>query len=280
MAITNFIPTIWSENLLTQLDSQYIGVAHCNRDYDGDITKMGSVVKVCGVGKINVYDYNKVDILNPQDLNETVAEITIDKAKFFNFQIDDIDRAQATPKLMDAAMKVAASSLANAAERAVFDLYDDAGHIVSVPELTPEALFDAILEARQFLFQNNVNDVSDLVLEVTPPVATQILKAKMELSTDNTAVMEKGYLGSIAGCQVYVSNNINVFEIDSKEHIHRCFLRSKRAIAFAEQLSEIEAYRPEKRFSDAVKGLYLFGANVIYPNELVQLEISVTPMGA
>ena len=46
----------------------------------------------------------------------------------------------------------------------------------------------------------------------------------------------------------------------------------KRAIAFAEQLSEISAYRPEKRFADAVKGLHLYGAKVVYPNELVVIE--------
>ena len=33
MAITNFIPTIWSENLLTALDKKYIAVSHCNREY-------------------------------------------------------------------------------------------------------------------------------------------------------------------------------------------------------------------------------------------------------
>lgn len=50
-------------------------------------------------------------------------------------------------------------------------------------------------------------------------------------------------------------------------------MRTKRAIAFAEQLSEIEAYRPEKRFSDAVKGLHLYGAKVVYPNEFVALDL-------
>jgi hypothetical protein len=51
--------------------------------------------------------------------------------------------------------------------------------------------------------------------------------------------------------------------------------RSKRAIAFAEQLSEIDAYRPERRFADAVKGLHLYGAEVIYPSEMVRLDLTV-----
>jgi len=56
---------------------------------------------------------------------------------------------------------------------------------------------------------------------------------------------------------------------------HKCLARTKRAIAFAEQLSEIDAYRPELRFADAVKGLHLYGAKVVYPNEMVLLDLNV-----
>ena len=56
---------------------------------------------------------------------------------------------------------------------------------------------------------------------------------------------------------------------------HKCIARTKRAIAFAEQLSEINAYRPEKRFADAVKGLHLYGAKVVYPKEMVLLNLGI-----
>ena len=55
---------------------------------------------------------------------------------------------------------------------------------------------------------------------------------------------------------------------------HKCIARTGRAIAFAEQLSEINAYRPEKRFADAVKGLHLYGAKVVYPNEMVTIAVT------
>ena len=42
MAITNFIPTVWSETLNRSLEQEYIGVAHCNRDYEGEIKAYGS----------------------------------------------------------------------------------------------------------------------------------------------------------------------------------------------------------------------------------------------
>ena len=77
----------------------------------------------------------------------------------------------------------------------------------------------------------------------------------------------------IAGCKVFVSNNINKLISDGgATTAYRCMMRTKRAIAYAEQLSEIEAYRPESRFCDAVKGLHLYGAAVIYPEELYVLE--------
>jgi hypothetical protein len=38
----------------------------------------------------------------------------------------------------------------------------------------------------------------------------------------------------------------------------------------------MEAYRPENSFSDAVKGLHVYGAKVIDPNALVSLTIGTT----
>ena len=273
MAITNFIPTVWSENLYTQLDKQYIAVANCNREFEGDIKHKGAIVKICGVGEVEVKDYTKnSDMTTAQALSDTVKELAIDKAKYFNFQIDDIDRAQSSPKLMDAAMKIAASSLANAADLAVYSLYEDAGNTIYGGEVNVDNILNLIIDARTKLYENNVTDAHDVVIEVSPEIAAVILKAKIALSADNGETLETGCLGSIGGCKIFVSNNI-VASSGGDIKTHNCIVRTKRAIAFAEQLSEIEAYRPEKRFSDAVKGLHLYGAKVIYPSEMVCLKL-------
>ena len=275
MAITNFIPTIWSENLYSQLDKKYIAAKHCNRDFDGEISEKGSVVNIVGVGEIDVFDYTSdTDMSDPQVLSDTLRALTIDQAKAFNFQIDDIDRAQCTPKLMNEAMKVAASALANAADRHIFSLYSDASTTITEASASVENIIDHIIKARTVLFSNNVSDASDIVIEVSPAVAALILKAKIELSTDNTDALENGCIGSIGGCKIFVSNNIQTEE-KSGVNYHKCIARTKRAIAYAEQLSEIVAYRPEKRFADAVKGLHLYGAKVVYPNEMVVLDMGI-----
>ena len=270
MAISNFIPTIWSENLLTSLDKQYIGVANCNREFEGEIKSRGSSVKICGVGDISIGDYVKdTDMSSPQNLSDTVAELVINKAKYFNFQVDDIDKTQCNPKLLDAAMKNAAAALANEADKHIFSLYNEAGNTVEC-DLDLDQPMDKILEARETLFKNGVLNNEDIVLEISPAIATLLFKDLSDKLSYNNELNDTGYIGNIAGCKVYVSNNIEQ-ESGSIEY-HKCFMRSKRAIAFAEQLSEVEAYRPEKRFADAVKGLHLYGAKVVYPNEFVCLD--------
>ena len=270
MAITNFIPSVWSETLYNQLEKKYIAVSHCNRDFEGDIKEKGATVKICGVGNIDVGDYTKnTDMSNPQTLSDTVQELNIDQAKYFNFQLDDIDKAQCSPKLMEAAMKLAASGLANEADKFIYRLYEQAGSSI---QTTQSNIIDSIIEARSVLFQNNVSESEEVVIEVSPEIAKFILKEKMKLVSDNNAVIESGCIGSIAGCKIYVSSNIHRVD-NAGSYLNHCFVRTKRAIAFAEQLSEINAYRPEKRFADAVKGLYLFGGKVVYPNEFVDLII-------
>ena len=281
MAIRNFIPNVWSETLYSELDKQYIAVANCNRDFEGDIKNKGAIVKICGVGEIYVSDYTKNSNMGTaQGISDTVKELAINQAKFFNFQIDDIDRAQSSPKLMSAAMKLAASALARSADIAVYNLYNEAGNRISNTTATVDNIIDLIIDARTKLYANNVTDAYEVVAEVTPEIAALILKAKVKLSTDNGETLETGCIGSIGGCKIFVSNNIITTSSNTTNiKTHKCIVRTKRAIAFAEQLSEIEAYRPEQRFSDAVKGLHLYGVKVIYPSEMVLLELG-TPLSA
>ena len=275
MAIKNFIPTVWSENLYSELDKQYIGVKHCNREYEGDIREKGSAVKICGVGAINVGDYTKdTDLSAPQTLDDSVRELVIDRAKCFNFQIDDIDRAQSSPRLMSEAMRVAAAALANTADAYVYSLYGDAGKTLKHEAVTADNVMDLLISARTALYAAGVSDMSDAVIEVSPEIAALILKAKIALSSDNGEAMEAGCLGSVGGCRIFVSSNI-VKEDGSGVTMHKCLARTRRAVAFAEQLSEIDAYRPEKRFADAVKGLHLYGAKGVHPEEMILLDLGI-----
>ncbi|MBR6920895.1 MAG: hypothetical protein IKH51_01750 [Clostridia bacterium] len=277
MALSYFIPTVWSQTLYRELDREYVAVKNCSRDFEGDIKNVGDTVKIVGVSPISVFDYTKnTNMSAPAELTDTQRTLTIEKAKAFNFAIDDIDRAQATPKLMKEAMHLAASALANEADKYVFSLYSQvsASNTKTVTGLTSSNVVDMLLEVRQKMLEHDVPGNEEIILEVPPVVASAIIKAKIVSGTDNTEVLDQGCIGTFLGFKIYVSNNVQKQTVSSVDH-YKCFARTKRAITFAEQLNEIEAYRPELRFADAVKGLHLYGAKIVYPKELLLLDVTV-----
>ncbi len=272
MAISHFIPTIWSETLLRELDKKYIGVAHCNRDFEGEIKEKGNTVKICQIFPVMIMNYTKnLNLDNPQLLTDIMRELKIDQAKYFNFQIDDIDRAQAASHLLEVAMRSAADSLAEAADKHVFSLFNQAHTRIELNLPTAETVMESFYKTRTHLLKSGISDPADIVYEITPEVSELLLKSKVQLSTDNNDSLKHGCIGTLLGSEVFVSNNVNILENTTGTY-HNCLARSRRAIAFAEQLSEVEAYRPEHRFADAVKGLHLYGAKTIFPQEMVHMQ--------
>jgi len=47
------------------------------------------------------------------------------------------------------------------------------------------------------------------------------------------------------------------------------------ATSYAEQINKVEAYRPQLRFADALKGLHLYGGKVVRPQALVVASVKV-----
>ncbi len=271
MAITNFITSIWSETLLNSLEKEYIAVRNCNREFDGEIKAKGDSVKVCGIKPVAIFNYIKNSaIQGAHPLEDKAIRICADMANGFNFQIDDIDKAQSAPNIMKAAMRQAANGLANKADKYVYSLHNDVDvlHNITNDSVTPENIIDTIISVREKMLTNNVNSNTETVLEVSPAVASIILKAQIAKLGNNADAMYNGYIGSFIGFDIYVSNNIDVVD-----GTYKCFARTKRAIAFVEKIKSIIAYRPENRFSDAIKGLYLYGAKLIYPDEFVVVNL-------
>ncbi len=277
MAITQFIPTVWSETLYRQLDKEYIAVKNCSREFEGDIKNMGDTVKIIGLNPISVFDYNKnMDMGAPGEVSDHIRMLTIDRAKAFNFVIDDIEMAQTSPVIMKEAMRIAASALSNEADKYIYSMHAavPTANIITVNDLKADSVLDILLNAQKMLLEKNVPGNEEIVLEVPPAVAAKIIKAKIIHGTSNEEELDKGCIGKFLGFRIYVSNNIVAKTEDSKT-FYKCLARTKRAIAFAEQINEVEAYRPERRFADAVKGLHLYGAKIVYPDEILVINASV-----
>ena len=78
----------------------------------------------------------------------------------------------------------------------------------------------------------------------------------------------------LAGFDIQVSNNTpSATNIGGKSAV-RCFLgQGNEAVAHVMQITETEAYRPERRFGDAIKGLMVYGSKAILPDRLYTIGV-------
>lgn len=272
MAVTNFIPQLWSGALLAHLDKAHVVANLVNRNYEGEIRQFGDTVKISQIGAITVNDYTEnSDLDDPEDLNTTQKILTIDKQKYFNFQIDDVDAAQVRTPLMDAAMQRAAYALAEETEKIILTAIDTDATNKIVPEATLDAtnIYKEIVGVKVKMDKANVPMVGRWLI-VSPDTHALLLQDNRFTATGGTMaenIVQNGFVGKILGFDVYLSNNL-----DSLTNGNAAIAGVNSAVTFAEQIVQTEAYRMEKRFADAVKGLNVFGVKVIYPDALVCLK--------
>lgn len=272
MAVTSFIPKLWSARLLAHLDKAHVVANLVNRDYEGEIKAYGDTVKINQIGAITVSDYTKnTDIDDPEELSTTEKVLTIDKQKYFNFQIDDVDAAQVRTSLMDAAMQRAAYALADETEKILLGEMDTN----ATSKLTPAAtldktnIYEELIKVKVKLDEKNVPTIGRFLI-IPPDVHGLLLAADLIVGTGGAmaeSITKNGFVGTILGFDVYLSNNMG-----SLTNGNGAIAGVKMACTFAEQIVQTEAYRMEKRFADAVKGLNVFGCKVIYPDALVCLK--------
>lgn len=286
MATNNFIPTIWSARLLENLQNALVfGQAQImNSDYSGEISGYGDKVKINGIGAVSVGDYTKNGTINAaEELTDHTRTLEITQAKFFNFKIDDVDKAQQNPKLMNAAMVEAAYALANEADRFYASQYVDTaaenliGTDAAPIAVAKETAYDYLVDLSTKLDESNVPTAGRFV--VIPPFYEGLLLKDDRFVAAGTSVTDdrlaNGLIGRAAGFDIFKSNNAPKVTVDdgAAEENYKVIAGHSIAWTKAEQANDVEAYRPESSFSDAVKGLMLYGAKVTRPTALAVLSV-------
>ncbi|QQE74997.1 P22 coat protein - protein 5 domain protein [Brevibacillus composti] len=271
MSVTNFIPTIWSARLNENFKKNLVYGNVVNTDYEGEIKGQGSTVKINSIGAVTIGNYDKsIGIGNPEELDSTQKNLVIDQAKFFNFQVDDVDAAQANVDLLDGGIQEAAYGLANVVDQYIAGFYTEvkAENVIGsdttpvVP--TKDTAYDLLVDLGVILDENDVPETDRFVVV---PAFFYGLLVKDPRFTKDVNVMRTGFVGNIDNMAVYKSNNVP----NNAGAKYKIMAGHKSAIAFAGQVDSVEAYRPEKQFSDAIKGLQVFGAKCIKPEGLAVL---------
>jgi N4-gp56 family major capsid protein len=274
MPINNFIPEIWGSTIIRELEKALVygqeGVV--NRDYEGDITGQGSAVRINGIGPITIRDYAKnTDMAGPDALTDAQTVLTIDQAKYFNFQIDDIDKAQTYPKVMQAAMQQAAYNLADVVDQyivaqmvagvsATNAIGTDASPITGFVA-APAKAYEQLVDLGVKLTDAKVPMAGRWA--IVPPWFYGFLQKDQRFVGAGTAqtdqTLRNGIIGQAAGFTVLQSHNVPNTTLTK----YKILAGVAAATTFAGQISEVEAYRVEKRLADGVKGQKVFGAKVV-----------------
>jgi hypothetical protein len=248
-----------------------------NRDYEGEIREAGNTVKIASVGDVSIGDYSKdTNIADPQILTDSEQSLIIDQSKYFNFYVDSVDRAQQNVNVLDEAMRRSAWGLRQKADAFLADVMDAsvaAGNkigSVATPKVPTKA------DAYEYLVDLGVLlDESDVPLEgrfvIVPAWYHGLLLKDDRFIKAGTyrsdATLANGEVGEAAGFSILKSNNVP----NTAGTKYKILAGHSIATSYVEQIVDLQAYKPEKRFGDAVKGLHVYGAKVVRPTALACL---------
>ena len=271
MSISSFIPTLWEARLLYHLDNVLVARNFFNQDYEGLIKDQGDTVRINQIGAPTLFDYvRNQDMPLPEDLETLPQELVIDQAKGFNFQIDDIDKVQAQGELMDAAMERAAYELSSEEDAYLFKmLYESApaANRISQTPSTPEEMYDLLVALRTIMVRNNV-PARGRAVALPPEAVGLILRDGRFVETGSERAERRlvhGLIGRAAGFDLYEVNNTPGGNTIIAGH--------PMGATFASQIVQTQAYRPERRFGDAMKGLSVYGAKITRPGTVAVVEM-------
>ncbi len=284
MSYANFIPTVWAEEIQRDLERKCVFVEDCNTSYEGIVKQKGESVKILGVGKPTIKSVLKTDrnnnIDDPEEIEDTSVIMYINQIRYFNYMVGDIDKAQAVGNVMEKLSQETTEGLANEKDKYIAALAADK----SVPKLFTEAqkviagttgtdgmnVLHVLDNALEKLYENDVSATSDIVVTVSPRFYTLFKQAYISKDTDNSDFMKNGKVARYGNVTVKMSNNVYRTDRGATDNI---MIRTKRAVAFACPHVQTEAYRPEKKFADAVKGFILFDGKVVRPKEIFNVNV-------
>lgn len=271
MAVTTFIPKVWNARLLNALRKELVYTNLFNRDYEGDISQQGDTVHINTITDITIKDYTRnSDIAEPEQLTTTDQTLVVDQAKYYNFYLNDVDKAQANPGLIDAAMTSASHGLADAVDKYLAELFSKAsgtitaglGSTATPLQITAANAYELLVNMKTALDKANVSKTGRKV--VLPPDFEGYMLMDNRFAANGgmgEGRLENGAVARAAGFDIYISNNVPNTS-GAKYKIVACTAESN---TYAEQLAQTEAYRREKGFDDGVKGLLVYGAKIVRP---------------
>ena len=296
-----FIPDVWSGKMQVKFYIATCLAEVTNNDWEGEIKDVGDAVIIRSIANVTISNYTKGLPLVSQVPTSTPITLNIDKGKYFQVVIDDVDATQSDLKLMNSftddageQMKIviesdvfvgvkgqsAATNRGNAAgvsstnirlgaTTGVLPCYVSAAGtgVRDGTSTAAKAVVDHFADMGQVLDEQNVPETGRFAV-IPPVIANRIKKSDLKqvnFTGDDVSPIRNGKLGMLDRFTVYVSNNLPKAGAELT-----IFAGTKDAISFASQLTKVETLRSTATFGDIVRGLNVFGFLVTKPEALLE----------
>jgi hypothetical protein len=305
---TGFIPEIWSAKLVEKFYASTVLAAISNTDYEGEIANKGDRVKIRTKPTITIRNYLADGLLGLDRPTGGTVELYIGNGKYFSLILDDVMEIQSDLNILSMWSDDAAQQLKISVDTDVLDgivnqcdQYNRgsaAGYIsrsinlgfkgapISVVGRNPGALdvelLDLLMRMGQCLDEYNIPEVGRWV--VMPAWAGRMVKQselrQAYLSGDPVSMLRNGRLGMVDRFTIYVSNllpsysNVNNQDqtnFNAGEGI--IYAGHAHGLTFASQISKVETLRSELTFGDILRGLQVYGYQVVDGKALVQAQV-------
>lgn len=293
-----FIPTIWSNKLNVKFYATTVFGEIANTDYEGDIKGLGDKVIINNVPSITINDYTIGQNLNYEVPAPNKVELQVDQAKYFGVNVSDVLEYQAQPKLMDMFTNDASKQMAINIDTAILKgtfsqgSSSNKGSTAGVKSgsyslgvdntpitLSANNVVGLVTALASVLDEQNVPD-TDRYLVITPYMRNVLMAsplAQAYVTGDSQSILRNGKIGSIDRFTIYVSNLLPTaaagqdFSGGTQGGAAKrtaIMAGHKSAITFASQIAKVESLQNPNDFGTLVRGLNVYGYNVIKPEAL------------
>jgi len=292
---SKFTPQLFSKKMLRNFYQTTAFSEIANTDYEGEIGKVGDSVIIRTTPVITISDYVVGQTtLTYQEPASANISLTIDKAKSWSFRIDDIDKFQTDLDLVNKFTADAGERLKIAIDTDCFDYIStlpastnkgatagaisvniDLGSAGAPVVVTSTNATDLIVDVNLVLDEANIPD-ADRFLVLPAWYIAMLKKGDLKaanITGDSTGVIRSGIVGMVDRTKIIQSNLLKVV-VDGADNVTYAMGGTKEAITFASQLTKTENLRIQESFGEYMRGLAVYGREVVQPEALVALYVT------
>ena len=240
---------------------------------------------------MTIRDYQKGMQLQVERPDKPKIALNIDQGDYFAAVEDDVDKIQADIQLLDKWSADASERMKIKIDAKVLtglipsisglNQGTTAGRIsgnlnlgaTGAPvQLTRTTVLDSIVDCGQALDEANAPETDRWM--IIPAWAAALIKKsdlkETSLTGDSQTILRNGRLGMIDRFTLYVSHNLNRVQ-DSGNQCFSILAGHKMGLTFASQMTNMESIRAESTFGNIIRGLQVYGYQVVKPEALVRL---------